>query len=376
MAKRLFMVRLVIVAGLLAGMGLSWPLWLTRTDYPRVPAFDFIPALPRPLDILLLIAFGVALAFLAARPEAKWVAGIAFSAAVLLVLQDQSRLQPWFIEYLLLLTVVTFLGKEKAALNTCCLILSTVYFWSGVHKMNTSFMTNVFPLLVSPFVNSGTSSAVRYIGALIPFVEAGFAFALLRPRTRRSGVIAIVVMHLFLLAVLSPLALGWNSVVAPWNIAMIVLVPVLFWNSQASERELLAVSQFYWIPLLIMPALSLVGIWDTNPSFALYSGNQMIASVVLSPDAKERLSPQLKTLAEPFGNLYRVRLDDWSMAAMNVPAYPAERVLRSVAQTFCLLHVTNRNDVIFILEQPPQWLYRTGWHRIESAEQFCKEPMS
>ena len=46
------------------------------------------------------------------------------------------------------------------------------------------------------------------------------------PRTRRYGVIAIVVMHLFLLAVLSPLALGWNSVV-PWNAVMIVLVPLL-----------------------------------------------------------------------------------------------------------------------------------------------------
>ena len=117
-AKRLLMVRLTVVAGLLAGMGLSWPLWLTRTDYPRVPAVDFIPALPRPLDILLLIAFGVALAFLAARPESRWVAGIAFSTAALLVLQDQSRLQPWFIEYLLLLAAVTFSGKETAALKT------------------------------------------------------------------------------------------------------------------------------------------------------------------------------------------------------------------------------------------------------------------
>jgi hypothetical protein len=116
------------------------------------------------------------------RVRVEGVAGIVFSVGALLVLQDQSRLQPWFIEYLLLLAAVTFSGKEKAALNTCCLILSTVYFWSGVHKMNTSFMTNVFPVLVSPFVNSGTSSAIRYIGALIPFVEAGFAFALLPER--------------------------------------------------------------------------------------------------------------------------------------------------------------------------------------------------
>jgi hypothetical protein len=364
-------VRLTVVAGLLAGIALSWPLWLTRIDYPRVPAFDFIPALPRPLDVLLLIAFGVALTFLVARPELRWVAGIAFSAAALLVLQDQSRLQPWFIEYLLLLAAVTFSVKEKVALNTCCLILATVYFWSGVHKMNTSFMTNLFAWLASPFVKSGAASTVQYIGALIPFLEAGFALALLRPRTRRSGVIAIVVMHLFLFAVLSPLALGWNSVVAPWNIAMIVLVFVLFWNSRANEKELFATSRIYWIPLLILPALSVVGIWDTNPSFALYSGNQIIASVVVSPDAKEKLSPQLKTLAEPFGNLYRIRLDDWSMATTNVPGYPAERVLRKVALSFCSTHI-QEGDIFLVLEQPPPWFYRQGWHKIETAEQFCR----
>ena len=139
------MVRLTVVAGGLAGIALSLPLWLTRTDYPRVSAFEFIPALPRPFDMLLLITFGAGLAFLVARPELKGVAGIVFSVGALLMLQDQSRLQPWFIEYLLLFAAVTFSVKEKAALNTCCLILVSVYFWSGVHKMNTSFITNLFP---------------------------------------------------------------------------------------------------------------------------------------------------------------------------------------------------------------------------------------
>ena len=91
---------------------------------------------------------------------------------------------------------------------------------------------------------------------------------LLRADTRRVGVITIVGMHVFLLIVLSPLALGWNSVVAPWNVAMIVLVPGLFWNSGASAKELLTVGRIYWIPLLVLPLLSLVGLWDTNPSFA------------------------------------------------------------------------------------------------------------
>jgi hypothetical protein len=370
--NRLLLVRITVAAGLLAGMGLSFPLWLTRTDYPRVPAIDIIPGLPRPLDILLLSVFALALGLLVWKPELKWSRGLLFGIAVLLILQDQSRLQPWFVEYVLLLAAAVYSRRDRAATHTCCLILAAVYVWSGVHKMNSSFLTNLFPWLVSPFVKSSASRTMNAIGASIPFIEIGMGLALLRADTRRVGVITIVGMHVFLLIVLSPLALGWNSVVAPWNVAMIVLVPGLFWNSGASAKELLTVGRIYWIPLLVLPLLSLVGLWDTNPSFALYSGNQIIGSVVLSPEAREKLDPRVKALTESFGDLYRLRLDDWSMAATNVPAYPAERVLRRLAQTFCPLHVINRNDVIFVLEQPPPWLYRSGWHRIEAAEQFCK----
>jgi hypothetical protein len=370
-SSRLLVVRLIVVAGLLAGMALSLPLWLTRTDYPRVPAFDFIPALPRPLDIALLIAFGVALVVPFVRPAAsRWVI-ILFGISALLMLEDQSRLQPWFIEYLLLLAALAFSQNEKTALNTCSLILAIVYFWSGVHKMNTSFTTVLFPWLISPFVQSSASSAVRYIGGSMPFVEMAFGLSLLGTRTRRFGVMAILAMHTFLIVMLSPLALGWNSVVLPWNVAMVVLVPFLFWHSPASAKELLTVRQAYWIPLLILPVLSLCGIWDTNPSFALYSGNPMVGSVVISRDATDELPPSLRALAEPFGDLYRVRLDDWSVATMNVPGYPAERVLRKVAQSFCSLHAQNR-DAIFVLEQPPAWFYRDGWHKIEAREQFCR----
>jgi hypothetical protein len=371
-SRRLFVVRLIVVAGLFAGMALSLPLWLTRTDYPRVPVFDFIPSLLPPLDVVLLIAFGATLIVLVVRPHASGLALVVLGISALLMLQDQSRLQPWFIEYLLVLAAVAFSHNEKTALNTCCLILAMVYFWSGVHKMNTSFTTILFPWLVSPFVKLSDSSAIRHIGGLIPFVEMGLGLSLLSARTRRGGVIAVLGMHGFLVVVLSPLALGWNSVVTPWNLAMMVLVPLLFWHSQAAAKEILAVRRAYWIPLLILPVLSLCGIWDTNPSFALYSGNPMIASVALSRDATDKLHPSLKVLAEPFGNLYRVRLDDWSMATMNVPGYPAERVLRKVAQSFCPLHV-QQEDVILVLEQPPAWFYRNGWHKIEAAKQFCRQ---
>jgi hypothetical protein len=123
--------------------------------------------------------------------------------------------------------------------------------------------------------------------------------------------------------------------------------------------------------VLILPLLSLVGLWDTSPSFALYSGNQMVGAVVLSRNAWLQQDEETKAVAESVGDRYRIFLDDWSIASMNIPAYPAERVLRRVAKTFCSPSIPDK-DLAFILEQPPRWLYRSGWHRIENGDELCK----
>ena len=66
-----------------------------------------------------------------------------------------------------------------------------------------------------------------------------------------------------------------------------------------------------------------------------------------------------------------LRIDDWSQAATNAPAYPAERVLRRVAQSLCKVHEKD-NDLVFLMEKPARWLYRAGWHRTENARDLCQ----
>ena len=206
-------------------------------------------------------------------------------------------------------------------------------------------------------------------------MEMGMALALLFPRTRRAGVVAIVGMHLSLLAVLGPWVLGWNSVVWPWNLALMILTAFLFWNCAVSAAAVLRPTGDWLRPLLfafviVIPSLSLAEISDTGLSFDLYSGNPLIGSVVVTPDALKRLDASPRAVAEHFGEGYIIRFSDWSLAAANVPAYPAQRVLRRVAESFCALHQED-NDVVFLMEKPARWLYRPGWHRIERAQQLC-----
>jgi len=357
-----------------ACIALSLPLWQTRLSYPGVPLFDFIPPFPSPLDLLFLALFGVALVALGWRPRSRALAVFWFSAAAFLVVQDQSRLQPWFIANALLLAAIVFSSAEDEALSLCRLILVAIYFWSGVHKMNLSFVDALFPSLISSFGAPRLAVPLHYLGVVIPYLEMGLALALLFPRTRRAGVVAIVGLHVSLLAVLG-LALGWNSVVWPWNLSLMILVPCLFWKSADSASAILTpkgawVRKALFAFVIVLPPLSFAELSDTGLSFDLYSGNPLIGSVVVSPDALQRLDASPRSVAEQFGEGYIIRFGDWSLATTNVPAYPAERVLQRIAESFCAVHKQD-NDVVFVVEKPARWLYRPGWHRIERSQELC-----
>jgi hypothetical protein len=376
MADRSFVVRALVALGALAGIALSLPLWQTRTTYPRVPLFDFLPAFPSPLDTLFPLAFAAALVFVVFCPRFKQVGILWMAAAIVLVLQDQSRMQPWFVEYMLLLAAMVFSKDKESALDACRLVLVAIYFWTGVHKMNDSFLASLFPWIVSPLQTFGLAARIQGAGILIPYAEMAMGVSLLFWRTRRTGVIAIVATHLFLLAMLGPWALGWNRVVWPWNLIMMALAPCLFWHTDSSVKNILipgstGIRLILFTFVIILPPLSLVGFWDTYPSFALYSGNPLSGSVILTPSAWERLAPQLRAVAERTDSgAYRIYFSDWSNATMHVPAYPAKRVLREVARSFCAIRRIE-TDLTFVLEKPTEWLYRPGWKEILESRELC-----
>ena len=375
MPPRSFVIRFCIGAGALTGIALSLPLWLARLSYPHIPVLDFIPSFPNPLDWFFLLAFAVSLAIVVWRPQSKRAAIICISTAAFLAMQDQSRLQPWFVIYLLLLIGVVFAANEQKGLQNCRLIIAALYFWSGVHKMNSSFIRALFPAFVSPFSTPSLAMPYHILAILVPYLEMGIGLALLFPRSRRSGVCAGVLMHLSILIALGPWALSWNSVVWPWNLIMLVLLPILFWRSKVPAGALLTLRggwarAFLFIFVVVLPPLSLVGLWDTYLAFDLYSGNPLIGSVILAPEAWGRLDEKTEALAEASKGVYMLRIDDWSQATVNAPAYPADRVLRGVARSLCKVHEKD-NDIVFLMEKPAGWFYRPGWHRTESAEELC-----
>ena len=130
----------------------------------------FGPPLPYPLDYLLFGLFGVLLVeilLFRGRLAGAFVIG-ALALAILLVLQDQGRLQPWFYQYSFMLAAagLSNLGRlsTEGALNACRLVVAFTYFGSGLQKANVSFAEKVYPWLIEPLASHLPSEAASALG--------------------------------------------------------------------------------------------------------------------------------------------------------------------------------------------------------------------
>ncbi len=347
---RLFWVKAVLACGLLSGLLLSPRLWPSSRAYPLSPISALLPKVPAPLDWLWFGTLLVLLVGIALTRHSRGLILLFVCLAGLLSLWDQSRWQPWFYQYLFLLAAFVFCsaphgpaGAEQpvAILNNARFILSATYVWSGLQKCNVSFLSDVYPWLLEPLLPKPAPQLVLAVGVGVPVLETALGLGLLVPALRRIAVLLVLAMHAALLFCLGPWGHNWNSVVWPWNLAMMALAVLLFWRTRAvSFRAIVwpGASVYRWLVLLlfgIMPGFNFVGLWDSYLSAALYSGNLIEADIALSATVYQRSPREIQRYCQWCGDHYEVDVDTWSMEELNVPPYPARRVYRRIARSFC-----------------------------------------
>lgn len=358
---RHFWLKAALACGMLSGMLLSPKLWLAERDYPLCPIAELLPNVPPPLDRVWFGGLLVLLVGIAVTPRSRWLIVSFVGLAGLFSLWDQSRWQPWFYQYLFMLAAFAFKSDEQP-LAVARFIMAATYVWSGAQKYNVSFLTGVYPWLIKPFVGEPAPEFMLLMGAMIPFMEAGFGIGLLVPRIRDIAVILVLGMHASLLVCLGPLGHDWNSVVWPWNLAMMAMAGILFWRTP--DVAFLSIVRpstgFGWLVAIlfgVMPFFNFLGLWDSYLSAALYSGNLIEADIIISPQVYDRSTRAIQGYCEARDGDYLVDLETWSMKELNVPPYPARRVYRRVARSICAL-ATEPGDVVLLIHEPPHW--RTG----------------
>jgi len=335
--------RLVLAGATLLMVGLSWPLWIDLDEFPAIPFVGWYPSYPLAWSwlglIVLILSLGLSLTERFAR------LGLVTSIVVFvgLILGDQLRFQPWVYQYLVIASGLA-LVPPRQALMFSRLYLVSVYFHSGLSKLDDSFAHEMGPLFLRTLARVLGSEVSLWVGPkstlpilLMPMAEIVVAIALLVRRTRVLGYLAAFLIHVTLLLILGPWGLGHSPIVLVWNLVLAIEEFFLFW-----PLERIATEAMVWTPrsklvgsamglIVVLPLVERWGIWDSWPSHALYASHCERSEITI--DAQS-----IPGSALAFGNQvqstrdWALSLTGWCRAVRGVPAYPQCRYANGVAE--------------------------------------------
>ena len=341
------------IAGL-ALFGATWRLWTSQTEFPQVPLFGWASALPSFLDGLVFGVLLASLAFAAWKPDSRriWMT-LTVTLSALIVL-DQHRLQPWAWQLLLLafwwgtanvgqVFNLPVKPRDWQVENLPHVALTvSIYFWSAVSKFDADFFSSHGQTLVEALLGAIRVDATAWparvkwwLAILLPLGELLVAVGLCWPRTRRAALIAATGLHVGLLLALGPLGLGHRPGVLLWNVAFMGHDWLLFGRrfGDASRCEGQDIGGTAWrIPSLTLRGglLSLACLWpvmerwgycDRWLAWSVYVARSERVSVTLNDEGLRALPPSARRCVTD-GEL---RLDQWSLAALDAPMYPQGR---------------------------------------------------
>jgi hypothetical protein len=361
--KRAALLRKAVLLFFLAGIALSFNLWISERNFPMAPVFSSITFLKFPVDYILLFLLLLALGINFFR----WKNSInlfAIGILFVLLLQDQNRWHPWVYIYFLFLIIFSLPQKAGSSpLLYFRIIIIGVYTWSGIHKLNVHFIDSTVHSILTEFVgmsNEQTITNYKSLGYLIPVIELGIAAFLWFPKRRNLAVYLVAVAHIFIMLYLSPLGIDTNFVVYPWNLAMIIIVFLVFYNttdkielklSIKKDRKILAFILLTWI----MPGLNFLGLWDHYLSFSLYSGKSNGYFIAIAEGQLSKLDKDLSPYYMPVKNMQGGRIisvNRWAVGEMNIPFNPETRIFKKIAKEFCELGI-EEDQISFLEIKPP-----------------------
>jgi len=222
--------------------------------------------------------------------------------------------------------------QQKKALSIFAIILIGIWFWSGIHKLNLKFFTVGYPWLISVFPKFA-KPLFTFLGLFATVVEAGGAISLLFKRTRKVGVILLTVMHLFLLTTV--ILHNNNHSIISWNIAQIMFLWLIFWNSSLEINLFERKNLIYKLLFLLMPLFSYLNLWNDSLSFKLYSWNYKEGEIRIPRVMGISKLPDEITNSS---RRYILPIQKWSYTATNSSPFYSERVYKNVFREACKIN--------------------------------------
>lgn len=358
--KRTHYLKIIAFIFLLTGIALSFKLWLSNRYFPLVPVFDFIPALASPFDSIVLFTFILSSILQLFMPQIKAAKWLFWICAGILVITDINRIQPWFYLYILILSISDFIKSETDKIRLIKLLMASVYFYSGWHKLNPEYFNSVIDWFIQPFYTEKNFiySFLTFTGSIIPLIEIACALALLSGKFVKSALYSAIIIHFLILISTGPLGHSYNSVIWPWNIFMPTALFLAF-TSAEKENLLLylkntinekSVKTIFSILITITPFLNSFNLWPSYMSWNLYSGNTENARMYLGEKVSTYFSPAFDDIMKDcYDAPYTLNPKKWALKELNVPPFPEKPVWHK-CHSYMLDFTGNPNEVILNIQ--------------------------
>jgi hypothetical protein len=334
--------RLTCFFWLIAKM-ISYKVWLADRLFPLVPPFNFLEA-PSAIHTILFSLSLLTLAVLLVLPTNKILLASIIVIEILSCSLDQNRWQPWEYQYIIIMLILIINYKNKKnAVSIISFLLISVYFYSGISKLNPEFSLYIRHLILHANIfHESTSMAFEWLafhlGYLLGSIEILLSIGLVFRQSRKIAASFLIVMHLLILAAFGPFGLNYDKIIWPWNIAMIGILYLLFIHNSPVTLFSKSIKQG-WNKLIlvlfgILPALNFIGYWDFYLSSSLFSSRtpDMFICINYEGSGKE-LQPFFSKEKYQFrcdSNSHLLNISAWSFQEMQVPVYPEFRIYQSI----------------------------------------------
>lgn len=358
--KRTEYLKSLTLVFLLTGVALSFKLWLSNRYFPLVPVFSFIPFIAAPFDSLLLFVFIISSLLKLFLPQlkiSKWLFWVSIS---LLIVTDINRIQPWVYLYILIIGISDLFTNNTDRIRLIKFLLSSVYFYSGWHKLNPEYFNSVIDWFIQPFYTEKNVfySILYFTGSIVPIIEMACALALLSGRFIKMALCLATFIHLLILISTGPLGHSYNSVIWPWNIFMPIALYLAFYTTESENLfnylklnfKVNTYKTALVLFLLITPFLNSFNLFPSYMSWNLFSGNTENAKFYLGEKVNDYFSPAFDEIIKDCYNApYTINPKKWALKELNVPPFP-EKLVWYNCHSYLLYFTGNPNEVILNIQ--------------------------
>ena len=343
---------------------LMWRQYAHVSTFPTSPIFESLSVIPKQINFILFFVVFISSILTVTYNTLRLVPIILVSFSLLFVL-DVNNIYPFTLFHFTVFVVLFFVKRglinSETALNFVRWFLVGIYFSGAIQKMNPLFEKEVFNWLTVPLISKFSSANYLLISktyALIPIWEITTTLFLIFNKTRKLGLIFVVIIHVTILFIFSPLYRNFFGPLFPFNIALIFFNLFLFrsYNGNLLTDTITTSKKIITICVLAfsigLPTIHFFGYGHDFLSYDLYSGKYKYSAFIFNKDYFDNMPEQAKKYAfkTTHKDFYILYLDYWIFSQTYGSLYREEFVLEHY-KNYMKTYKTKDANCVFLIHR-------------------------